>query len=66
MYFIDYEIDNDGLNGLEVLDKLNLKVGYLITSHAEEAWLQKEINKRSYKIFMFPKSMINGIKLEKY
>ncbi|MCC2624400.1 MAG: sensor histidine kinase [Burkholderiales bacterium] len=62
IFLIDYELSDD-INGLHVIrnNLIGEKNIYLVTTHAEESWIQKDIE--SLPIYMIPKSHISDIKI---
>lgn len=62
VFLIDYELSND-INGLNIIK--NTLIGekniYLVTTHAEDPWIQNDID--SLPIYMIPKSHIIDIKI---
>ena len=54
---VDYELRNDTSNGLEILKIINAKDrGYLITSHAEEIHMQRQVVGAG--VWLIPKYLI--------
>ncbi len=59
LLFIDYNLSNE-LNGVDIIQKYSLYKSYLVTSHAEELWLQEIADKSSFKLI--PKTFIKDIR----
>jgi signal transduction histidine kinase len=63
IFLVDYELREDSLNGLQILEKIiTYKHRYLITSHAEELTIQKQC--QSLGIWLIPKSLATEIEIE--
>ncbi len=62
IFLIDYELSDD-INGLNVIrnNLVGEKTIYLVTTHAEESWIQKDIE--SLPIYMIPKPHISDVKI---
>lgn len=62
IYFIDYELHDRQYDGLQLIQKLNVKKrSYLVTSHAEELSIQQYCEK--FDVWLLPKSLISEIPL---
>jgi CheY-like chemotaxis protein len=60
IFLVDYELNNSTHNGLELLRVLDAKEnGYLVTSYAEEVWLQQDVEKLG--VWLIPKSLLKNI-----
>ncbi len=56
VFLVDYELSDRSVNGLHLLKHFNIKQqSYLITSHAEEVNIQREINEMG--IWLIPKTL---------
>lgn len=63
IYIVDYDLGDKVYNGFKVINELDIqKQSYLVTSHAEEAWLQDLCV--ANKIFLIPKNQIANYLLE--
>lgn len=63
IFLFDYELRDVNYNGFELLQKINAKHhGYLITSHAEEAYIQKQAEEAG--IWLIPKSLIGDFPIQ--
>jgi anti-sigma regulatory factor (Ser/Thr protein kinase) len=57
---VDYELAEKSLNGLTLLQHFNVqRHGYLVTSHADEIHIQKEVEKLG--VWLIPKTLSCGI-----
>lgn len=54
--FTDYNLHDDKYNGVNIITKLNIANSYLVTSHAEETWIQEIVTQNSIKLI--PKAAI--------
>ena len=63
LYFMDYELRGEVLNGLDLLKSINpQKRGFLITSHAEKNVFQKSAEELN--IWLIPKCILAEIPLK--
>ncbi|HSW75732.1 MAG TPA: HAMP domain-containing sensor histidine kinase [Candidatus Saccharimonadales bacterium] len=61
IFLVDYELAEKGTNGLLFLEKINVSNSYLITSHANEFNIQKEVEKVG--VCLIPKSLVTKMAL---
>jgi FixJ family two-component response regulator len=60
---VDYELSGQPKNGLDFFEHLQIKSNaYLVTSHADELWIQNRIEKLG--AWLIPKSLLHQIRLD--
>jgi hypothetical protein len=62
LVFMDYELGESSVNGLELLKQIGIKSAYIVTNHAQHSWIQEQVADTKY--YLIPKTILSKIEIQ--